>query len=408
LEIEMFAKRTSWEMEPNRLTRALAARRAAGVPVLDLAESNPTRCGFDYDSAAILRALSNPAALTYHPDPRGLLSAREAVAKYYAARAVRITPDDIFLTASTSEGYTYALRLLCNPGDSILVPTPSYPLFDYLAGIQDVEVARYRLFYDHGWQIDFHALEAAVTERTRAIVVVHPNNPTGHYARREEMRKLAEICAANHLALIADEVFFDFAFPNQKTALSSGSESPAAAAQSFAAESPALTLVLNGLSKSCGLPQMKVAWMCVGGPEQLRRNAAERLEVIADTYLSLATPAQLAVPTLLETRHAFHKQVMARVAANLDELNRQLGGAKSCTRLEVEGGWTVVLRVPATRSDEDLALALVEKQGVYVHPGHFYDFPGDGYLVASLIVQQGDFIPGMARLLELVCAYAQH
>jgi aspartate/methionine/tyrosine aminotransferase len=251
-------------------------------------------------------------------------------------------------------------------------------------------------------------LEAAVTERTRAIVVVHPNNPTGHYTSREEMRKLAEICAANHLALIADEVFFDFAFPNQKTALRFGSESPAAAAQSFAAESPALTLVLNGLSKSCGLPQMKVAWMCVGGPEQLRRNAAERLEVIADTYLSLATPAQLAVPTLLETRHAFHKQLMARVAANLDELNRQLGGAKSCTRLEVEGGWTVVLRVPATRSDEDLALALVEKQGVYVHPGHFYDFPGDGYLVASLIVQQADFTKGMARLLELVCAYAQH
>jgi aspartate/methionine/tyrosine aminotransferase len=349
----MFAERTRWEMEPNRLTRALAAQRAAGVAVLDLAESNPTKCGFDYDSAAILRALSNPAALTYHPDPRGLLVAREAVAKYYAARAVQISCDDIFLTASTSEAYTYALRLLCDPGDSILIPTPSYPLFDYLAGIQDVELARYRLFYDHGWQIDFHGLQSAITDRTRAIVVVHPNNPTGHYTKPEEMRKLSEICAAHHLALIADEVFFDFTLLSKPAV-----ELPV---QSFAAESPALTLVLNGLSKSCGLPQMKVAWMCVGGPDELRRRAVDRLEVIADTYLSLGTPAQLAVPTLLEGRHAFQNQVRARVSNNLGELDSQLAGAKSCTRLEIEGGWTVVLRVPATRSDEDLALALVEQ-----------------------------------------------
>jgi alanine-synthesizing transaminase len=395
----MFAKRTRWEMEPNRLTRALAAQRAAGVPILDLAESNPTKCGFDYDSAAILRALSNPAALTYHPDPRGLLSAREAVAKYYAARDVHITPDDIFLTASTSEAYTYALRLLCDPGDAILIPTPSYPLFDYLAGIQDVEVARYRLFYDHGWQIDFHALESAITNRTRAIVVVHPNNPTGHYSKPEEMRKLSEICAARGLALIADEVFLDFTFPNQRTA---PSLAPEPLGKTFAAESPALTLVLNGLSKSSGLPQMKVAWMCVGGPEQFHSNAAARLEVIADTYLSLGTPAQLAVPTLLESRHAFQRQVRARAQNNLAELDRELAAAQSCTRLEVEGGWTVVLRVPATRPDEDLALALVENKGVYVHPGHFYDFPGDGYLVASLIVREQDFAAGVARLLDLV------
>ena len=395
----MFAKRTRWEMEPNRLTRALAAQRAAGVPVLDLAESNPTKCGFDYDGAAILRALSNPAALTYHPDPRGLLSAREAVEKYYAARDVHITPDDIFLTASTSEAYTYALRLLCDPGDAILIPTPSYPLFDYLAGIQDVEVARYRLFYDHGWQIDFHALESAITDRTRAIVVVHPNNPTGHFCKPDEMRKVSEICAARGLVLIADEVFLDFTFPNQKTA---PIPAPVPPCKTFASESPALTLVLNGLSKSCGLPQMKVAWMCVGGPEELRRNAAARLEVIADTYLSLGTPAQLAVPTLLEGCHAFQHQVRARAQNNLAELDRQLASAKACTRLEVEGGWTVVLRVPATRTDEDLALVLVEKKNVYVHPGHFYDFPGEGYLVTSLIVPEQDFRNGVARLLELV------
>jgi alanine-synthesizing transaminase len=390
----MFAKRTRWEMQTNRLTRALAAQRAAGVPVLDLAESNPTKCGFAYDSAAILRALCNPAALTYHPDPHGLLAAREAVAKYYAARAVRISCDDIFLTASTSEAYTYALRLLCDPGDSILIPTPSYPLFDYLAGIQDVELARYPLFYDHGWQIDFHALESAITDRTRAIVVVHPNNPTGHYCKPEEMRKLSEICAARGLALIADEVFFDFTFLS-KTAVE-------VQVQTFAGESPALTLALNGLSKSCGLPQMKVAWMCVGGPEELRRSAVERLEVIADTYLSLGTPAQLAVPTLLKGFQAFQDQVRARAQGNLAELDRQLAGAKSCTRLEVEGAWTVVLRVPATRSDEDLALALVEKKNVYVHPGHFYDFPSDGYLVASLIVPEQAFSNGVARVVELI------
>jgi len=395
----MFAKRTRWEMETNRLTQALYARRAAGVPVIDLTESNPTRCGFTYDSAGILPALANEAALTYHPDPRGLAVARESVAKYYGVRGIQISLDDIFLTVSTSEAYTYILRLLCDPGDAILIPCPGYPLFDYLAGIQDVEVARYPLFYDHGWQIDFHSLEAAITERTRAVVVVHPNNPTGHFCRAAEMWQLQEICAARGLALIADEVFFDFTFLSQTEVRSSAAES---AWKTFADESPALTMTLSGLSKSCGLPQMKVAWLCVGGPEELRGEAGRRLEVIADTYLSLGALAQLALPALLAGRGAFQEQVMARVRNNLAEMDRQLAGAKSCSRLKVEGGWNVVLRVPATRPDEDLALALVEKKAVYVHPGHFYDFPGDGYLVLSLIVPEEDFRTGVGRLLELV------
>jgi aspartate/methionine/tyrosine aminotransferase len=387
----MFAKRTNWEMEPNRLTVALYAQRAAGATVLDLTESNPTNCGFTYDTAAILRALCNEAALTYHPDPRGLPIAREAVAQYYfGGREIKIALDDIFLTANTSEAYTYILRLLCDPGDAILIPTPGYPLFDYLAEIQDVAIARYPLFYDHGWHIDFHALESAITERTRAIVVVHPNNPTGHYCHFAEMRRLREICAARALVLVVDEVFLDFEL--------GGDES----AHSFARESAALTITLSGLSKSCGLPQMKVAWLCVGGPEELRREAGARLEIIADTYLSLGTPVQLAVPALLAARGAFQAQVMARVRNNLAEFDRQLVSAKTCSRLKIEGGWNAVLQVPATISDEDRALALVAKKAVYVHPGHFYDFQRDGHLVLSLIVPEQDFRTGLARLLALV------
>ncbi len=387
----MFAKRANWELEPNRLTVALYAQRAAGVSILDLAESNPTKCGFEYDTPAILRALCNEAALTYRPDPRGLPIARQAVAKYYSdQREIKIALDDIFLTASTSEAYTYILRLLCDPGDAILIPTPGYPLFDYLAGIQDVAIARYPLFYDHGWQIDFHALEAAITARTRAIVVVHPNNPTGHYCHFAEMRRLREICAARELVLVADEVFLDFELGSDESA------------RSFARESAPLTMTLSGLSKSCGLPQIKVAWLCVGGPEELRREAGARLEVIADTYLSLGTLPQLAVPELLAARGVFQAQVLTRVRNNLAEADRQLLTAKSCTRLKVEGGWNVVLRVPATRPDEDLALALVEQKSLYVHPGHFYDFPDDGHLILSLIVPEQAFRTGLSRLLELV------
>src|SRR6267378_148116 len=309
----MFATRTNWDLSPNRLSEALAAHRAAGKPLLDLTVSNPTECGFSYDSKAILEALSNPAALRYEPNPRGLESARRAVAGYYAARNEAVSVEDIFLTTSTSEGYSYAFRTLCNPGDEVLIPSPSYPLFDFLAEIQDVKLVRYPLIYDHGWQIDFHALERAITTRTRAVIVVHPNNPTGHFTKPSEMTKLNAICSARQLAIIADEVFLDFALNGARAA-------------SFAANADALTFTLSGLSKISGLPQMKAAWLTVSGPQNLKREALARLEMIADTYLSPNAPVQLAMPAFFEQRHSFQEQLLSRVRGNLQELDRLLTG----------------------------------------------------------------------------------
>jgi alanine-synthesizing transaminase len=388
---QMFAKRTNWNLETNRLSVALAAHLAVGKPLIDLTVSNPTECGFQYDEGAILGALGNPAALKYEPNPRGLDVARSAVARYHAERDALVSSDDIFLTTSTSEAYSYVFRTLCDPEDELLIPEPSYPLFEFLADIQDVRLARYPLVYDHGWQIDFHALEQAITPRTRGVIVVHPNNPTGHFTKPEEMRKLSEICAAHKLAIIADEVFLDFALKEKQTT-------------TFAANSEALTFTMSGLSKICGLPQMKAAWLIVSGPAEWKAAALARLEVIADTYLSMSAPIQWAMPALLGQRHTFQKQLLARVRENLSELDQQLAVQKFCGRLEVEGGWNAVLRVPATRSDEDLALELLATKSVYVHPGHFYDFPAEGYLVLSLITQRQAFQEGLSSLIEYCCS----
>jgi len=386
----MFANRTNWSLAPNRLSMALDARRYRGEPVLDLTASNPTSCGFAYNQQAILATLANPAALTYSPNPRGLESARQAVAGYYAAKGVSLALEDIFLTTSTSEAYAWLLRLLCNPGDSVLVPAPSYPLFGYLADIADVRLQRYPLIYDHGWQTDFHALKRVLTPATRAIVVVHPNNPTGHFTALAEANRLSELCAERGIALIADEVFLDFALESGGT-----SHEP----QSFAGNRAALAFTLSGISKICGLPQMKAAWIVVSGPGELRAQAAGRLEVIADTFLSPNAPIQLALPALLETRGAFQPQVMDRLTQNLAELDRQLAAQKLCSRLMVEGGWYAVLRVPAVQSDEDLAVQLLTTKGVYVHPGHFFDFPSDGFVVVSLLTPVREFAEGVRLLL---------
>ena len=383
----MFAKRTNWNLAPNRLSEALAVHRSAGKPMLDLTVSNPTECGFEYDGSAVLSALSNPAVLSYEPNPRGLESARRAVAGYYAERKEEVWIEDIFLTTSTSEAYSYVFRTLCDPGDELLIPSPSYPLFDFLADTQDVNLVRYPLLYDHGWQIDFHALEQAITPRTRGVIVVHPNNPTGHFAKRAEIAKVNSFCAAREMAIIADEVFLDFALEENRPA-------------SFAANRGALTFTLSGLSKISGLPQMKAGWLIVGGLQEWKREALARLEVIADTYLSVNAPVQLAIPKFLEQRHAFQEQVISRVRRNLAELDRQLAMQEACSRLTVEGGWCVVLRVPATRSDEDRAIELLTAQGVSVHPGHFYEFASDGYLVVSLITPERIFAEGTSRLLS--------
>jgi aspartate/methionine/tyrosine aminotransferase len=385
----MFSNRTAWNLESNPLSKALSERIASGKPVIDLTESNPTKCGFYFESEEILRALSHPASLHYEPVPQGLLPARNAVADYYRARGCAINVNDIFLTTSTSEAYSFLFRTLCNPGDELLIPQPGYPLFNFLADIQDVTTVRYPLIYDYGWQIDFHALQRAITPRTRGIIVVNPNNPTGHFCSADDMNRLNQLCQERELALIADEVFLDFYLGN-------------GILRSFASNNSASTFTMSGLSKISGLPQMKVAWLIATGPQALKQQAVARLEMLADTYLSMSTPMQLALPVLLGLSRKFQQQCMERTRNNLAQLDKLLSTQKLCTRLNIEGGWYAILRVPVTGSDEELALELLNIRGVYVHPGHFYDFPADGYLVVSLITPELPFAAGMEALVALI------
>jgi len=392
----MFARRTDWKLQENAYTRALRLRKQSGKPILDLTASNPTACGFDYDEAAILAALQSPATLEYDPDPKGIAAARAAVVAYYSGMnpAVRIDPENLILTTGTSEACSFLFRLLCEPGDEIVVAEPSYPLFEFLASIQDVHLRPFRLIYDHGWQTDFHALEQAITPRTRAILMVHPNNPTGHFIRSVEAGRLQSICAGRSLALIVDEVFLDYKIPRLATG--------AAAHGTFAGSKGCLTFVLSGLSKIAALPQMKVGWIAASGPDALVRDALARLEIISDTYLSLSAPLQHALPSLLAQRTKLQPQLSSRIEMNLSRLDYALASQNLVSRLAFEGGWYAVLRVPAVQSDEELAIRLLEQHGVLVQPGHFYEFPEDGYLIVSLLTPTEDFEKGIRVLLACV------
>jgi len=389
----MFSDRTNWKLTRNRLTEALEEVRSSGAHIIDLTVSNPTRVGLRYDSARILPSLASPQAMDYDPQPKGLPSARAAVVDYYETShgIPGLNPERLLLTNSTSEGYSFVFRLLCNPGDDLLVPKPSYPLFEFLADLHDIKLVPYPLIYDHGWQLDFPSLSNAVTNRTRGVVVVHPNNPTGSYVQAHENKWLNSFCRKHELALIVDEVFLDYAHDGQPRS-------------SFAANRDVLTFTLSGLSKIVALPQMKVAWVLVGGPQAEESSAMERLEVIADTYLSMNAPIQWALPQLLQERNAIQKQLLDRVRVNLANLDRQLAGQKTCQRLHVEGGWCAIVRVPVTKSDEDLGISILREKSVLIHPGHFYDFPTDGYLVLSLITPEADFAEGVRRVLEAVNA----
>jgi alanine-synthesizing transaminase len=384
----MFASRTDWKRTPNRLAAALERHQRSGKKLLDLTVSNPTQVGLKFDEAGICNSLSRPEVVCYTPQAKGLITAREAVSEYYRSRGDAAPhPERIFLTSSTSEGYSFIFRLLCQPGDEVLVPAPSYPLFEYLASVQDVHPVGYHLIYDHGWHIDLHSLEKAITRRTRAIIAVHPNNPTGSYVSDLARQALNEICWQRQLALIVDEVFLDYQLSGHPR-------------RSFVSNNEVLTFTLSGLSKICALPQMKLAWLVVSAPADLADEASARLEIIADTYLSVNTPVQIAAPALLEQRAAIQGQLSTRMHRNLAELDTRLAGQSACTRLEIEGGWYAVLRVPVTGSDEELALALVERRSVLTHPGHFFDFQQEGHLVVSLIALPEEFAEGIAAILR--------
>lgn len=389
----MFSRRTGWNLSLNRYTQALARRRQSGRELLDLTASNPTSVGLTYSKRELSQALLRDEIFSYEPVAKGMLSAREAVAAYYAEKGTALDPEALLLTTSTSEAYSFVFRLLCDPGDAVLVPTPSYPLFDFLADLNDVKLESYELVYDHGWQIDFTSLAAALQraqsggQRCRAVLVVHPNNPTGSFVKQQDQTELSRICQAHEMAIIADEVFLDYNLS-------------AFSPLTFAANRSCLTFALSGLSKISALPQMKVAWIAVSGPRQVKADALARLEVIADTFLSMNAPVQLAVPEMLQERRHLQPQLLRRIRENLSALDDHLASNKLCVRLNVEGGWYAVLRAPALGSDEDLAISLLESTGVLLQPGHFYNFPSEGYLVASLITPPDVFANGITRTLE--------
>ena len=389
----MFSTRTNWPLEPNRLSELLRERRARGLPILDLTESNPTRCGLALDVNEILSPLHNPRSLVYEPDPRGLRAAREAVAQYYSERGVQLHPDQVFLTTSTSEAYSFVFRLLANPGDKILAPQPSYPLFDFLGALNDVEVLPYPLVYDAGWQVQVEALASRWDSPVRALLVVHPNNPTGSFIKTRELDRMIEICSHHGAALIADEVFADYGLDANRERVIT-----------HAQDSKVLTFTLSGLSKICALPQMKLGWIAVNGPPELQNEALARLEVIADTYLSVSTPVALATPWWLARRRAIQSRILERLHANLHKLDEQLVSGSPVTRLKIEGGWYAILRVPSTRNDEDWAADLLAHAGVSVHPGHFYDFPSEGFLVLSLLPASEVFEDAVSRVISRICA----
>lgn len=371
----MFSSRLHWQAAVNPIARALARRQQS---YLDLTQSNPTRAGIEYP-ADILSGFGDAGMLQYEPRAFGLPSAREQVAALHGVDAGRVV-----LTASSSEAYAWLFKLLADPGDEVLAPRPSYPLFEYLAALESVRVVHYPLHYDHGWFIDCATLEERITARTRAVIVVNPNNPTGSYLKRDEVDRLAEICRRHGLALISDEVFSDYAITEDARRVSS-----------LVGESRVPTFCLNGLSKKAGLPQMKLGWMVVGGPGTAE--ALGRLELIADTYLSVGAPVQFALPGLLGARVTVQSQIRERLVRNLAALRVALDSAPAISLWAPEGGWYATLQVPRVRSEEQWVLELLEKHGVLVQPGYFYDFEREAFLVVSLLTEPGVFDEGVAR-----------
>ena len=408
----MFSRRLKWPFPSNRLSRLLDDKRARGARVLDLTESNPTRVGLRYPAEAIGAALRTAGAAAYEPTARGLEQARTAVSEWHARRGRPAAPERILLTASTSEAYAFLFKLLADPGEHVLVPRPSYPLFDYLAALEGVRASAYPLNYDDRWSIDLEALERACGAATppRAIVVVNPNNPTGSAVQVGERARLEEIAAAAGAAIISDEVFFDYLDAPGAAGDASGSERravsllPPGAGSAGTARTGggALKFVLGGLSKSCGLPQMKLAWVIVDGPDDRVGEAMDRLELVADIYLSVSTPVQQAAISLLAIGEEVRTAIRRRLDANLDRLRRAVGSASACRVLGRDGGWSAILQVPAVLSEEDMVLDLLAQDDVLVHPGYFFDFPREAFLVLSLLPGQDMFGEALQRILARI------
>ena len=381
----MFSSRLNWSLPTNPLARLIEEKRASGATILDLTESNPTAAGFSYPEDRIVAAMADPRSLRYEPAPAGHPTAREAVAAYYGSR---VEPDRILLTASTSEAYGFLFKLLADPGDEVLVPRPSYPLFDFLAALESARVVEYPLVHQGGWKIDFDALERRITPHSRAVVVVNPNNPTGSYLKKPELAWLIKLCREHDLAVLSDEVFSDYALVEDTERVSS-----------LVNVEDVLTFSLSGLSKSVGLPQLKLGWIVAGGPAAARREAWQHLELIADTYLSVGTPVQWAAAPLLALRGMMQAQILERVRGNLGYLRSQIGSDSPWRLFEPEGGWYAVIQAPRIHSEEEWVLTLLGEDNVLVQPGFFFDFAAEAFLVVSLLAKSEDFRKGVRRLL---------
>lgn len=385
----MFSSRLPPQLAPNRLAQALARAREANRRILDLTESNPTNAGFEYPSD-LLAPLADPAALQYDPQPFGAMDARIAVAQEYERHGIDVPPDRIVLTASTSDAYSQLFKLLADAGDEVLVPRPSYPLFEHLTRLDLIVARSYDLEYHGSWSIDFASVERALGPRVRALLVVSPNNPTGSFITRDELDRLAAICAARDIAIVADEVFADYELAVD-----------ARAGAGRALQRPGvLSFTLGGLSKSVGLPQVKLGWMAAAGPATLVAAALERLELICDTYLAVSTPVQTAAGPLLTAGAAVRRQIADRVRANYLSLQSAAAAVPSCRVLRADAGWSAVMQVPALESEEDLVLRLLTADGVLVHPGYFFDFPRESFLIVSLLPRPPEFAEGIGRLLR--------
>ncbi|HEX4355650.1 MAG TPA: pyridoxal phosphate-dependent aminotransferase [Polyangiales bacterium] len=385
----MFSNRSAHDPRKNRIALALEAR----APEFDLTESNPTRTDLPYPTAQLMAAFDNEAQRVYAPDPRGLLEARRAIAALMQQRGTSIDPERITLASGTSEAYGYLFKLLCDPDDEVLVPEPSYPLFADLCRLEQVRARSYPLHYDGQWHLGLAELEAAITERTRAILLVSPNNPTGSYLKREELARLETL----GLPLISDEVFADYPLREDEQRVRSALES-----------SRACVFALGGLSKQIGLPQWKVSWLCMRGSDSEMEAARARLDLIADTYLSVATPTQLALPRLLEIGSVVQRAIHQRLQRNLANLRRAIDRDAAVSLLDVEGGFYATLRLPRVQSEEAWVLELLERDGVLVQPGFFFDFAEEAYVVISLLTPEATFERGIARLLARVDVHVGH
>ncbi|MBI5403665.1 MAG: pyridoxal phosphate-dependent aminotransferase [Ignavibacteriae bacterium] len=385
----MFSKKFEYNTSENKISRLLTEKRNSGVKLYDLTESNPTKAGFEYEAVKILESVSGYGSLEYNPDPKGIPAARKAVKEYYESAGLKVSEENIFLTSSTSEAYSFVFKLLTDSFDEILIPSPGYPLFSFIAEMESVTVKSYTLKYtdENGFGIDFDSIKRQLTPKTKAIIVVNPNNPTGNFLHKEDLTGLISLCKANNIALICDEVFLDFNINTVGNNILSVVQADGA-----------LTFTLSGISKICALPQMKLSWIVINGPENIRDAAKSRLEIISDTYLSVGTPVQIGLSTLLEGRHHIQRQITERIISNYEFLKSEFEKDKNISVLKTEGGWYSVLKINIKINEEKLAYDLLDKHNVYIHPGYFFDFEDEGYAVVSLLTKKDELKKGIHEI----------